>query len=186
MAVETGPPPQPSFIDSKGRIITPLIEREGGIPTGLRLPSSADMLNMSDAELHATLQRFGVSKPWPEMSDDAAQYVARMQSQTSEAMTDEEIAAETARITTPISQRGLRGLARRTQERWTTMEALDAVGDMSHELIRISEGDDSVCDNCLALAGTIGTIFEHEAVGLPGSQSCYGGDDCRCQLVLFK
>lgn len=186
MAVETGLRPQPSFIDSKGRINSPVIEREGGIPTGVQLPTAASMVNMDDAELHALLQRYGVAKPWQEMSDDAAQYVARMQSRTTPAMTEEEVNEEVARITTPISQRGLRGLARRTQERWTTMEALDAVGDMSHELIRISEGDDAVCDSCLALAGSIGTIFEHEAIGLPGSQSCDGGDDCRCTLVLFK
>ncbi|MCP4540168.1 MAG: hypothetical protein GY832_23770 [Chloroflexi bacterium] len=150
------------------------------------MPTAASLTSQDPAELHAILQRLGVEKPWQEMSDDAAQYVARMQDRLTPAMTDKEINAEAARITAPMSKRGLLGLARRTNERWTTMEALDAVGDMSHELIRISEGDENTCDSCLALAGSTGTIFEHQEVGLPGSASCDGGDMCRCELVLFK
>jgi len=196
------PKPPISFVDEQGRLQSPLISRPGGEPRSFDLPPAADMLGMSDADLDALARRFGLQRPWTEMQGDAADYVRRMSDRLrgSEA----EIAAEVQRITNPIrtdengdpvldaagnpvpNRRAYISAARRATERWSTAEALSIAGDPNHELIRISEGDDSVCDSCASLGGTIGTLSDHEAAGMPGAASCDGGDQCRCSLVLFK
>ncbi|MCP4640274.1 MAG: hypothetical protein GY851_07580 [bacterium] len=185
--IAAGERPRPTYVDEQGRIQSPVITRTpGGAPVGAGLPTAADMKGLDDDELSAILKRYGITKPWEEMQTDAAVYVKQM-SDRLRAGSEEEIHAEVERITGGMSdRRGMLSLARRTQQRTGMADALAASGEADPEFIRIEENDESSCDACIALAGTIGTLSEHEAVGLPGAATCYGGDLCRGQLVLFK
>lgn len=74
---------------------------------------------------------------------------------------------------------------RRVMREFAQIEALSGANVEKQELIRISEGDDNVCDSCDAKGGEVGTMAYHASIGLPGAASCYGGDMCRCELVLI-
>jgi hypothetical protein len=114
------------------------------------------------------------------MADNMA-YLSRMTRLGSDTP---EFQAELERLMDQNTRRGLIGAVRRTQERYTT--AMAVAGNEGQLLVRISEGDTHVCENCFDLEGATGTLAEHAAIGLPGSQSCRGGDYCRCQLVPVR
>jgi len=176
---EFGPLTKARTVDEDGRIMSPgLVRPDGVIPAARPMPSLAEMRSLSPEELLAELQYYGVVDPWPKLRNSAAAYVARM---TSLQPGSAAFAREVEGLIGTASKRGLLGLSRRTAERYTTMLAVG--GDPDAELIRISEGDEHVCDNCDALEGVVGTLAQHEALGLPGAQSCLGGDYCRCTLV---
>lgn len=170
------------IVDSDGRIQTPGIVRyDGFVPEERKIPDVNELKNLSRAELIAELQEYGVIESWDSIVADAEQYVARLSKiPAGSFMADLEV----TNIIGTYSKRGLLSLNRRTQERYTTMLAIG--GNPKQELIRISEGDEGVCENCVELDGVTGTLAQHRAVGLPGAQSCLGGDYCRCTLVRIS
>jgi len=162
------------------KLIAPDIGRDGAVPVAMPLPELTDMVALSDAELLSLLERFGVTDPAQQMLEDTRRYVSRLSRIPPGSPA---FATEVERLLSQDDRRGLLGMTRRVQERYTTLTALD--GEEGREMIRISEGDTHVCEDCATLEGFIGTYEEHAAVGLPGAQSCRGGDYCRCQLVLI-
>jgi hypothetical protein len=170
-------------IDEWGEFVAPTIERPTGtVPEIVPMPALADMVEMSDADLRATLARHGVFEPWPQYVAHVQKYVTQFSSMSSGSPEWQERVDALLDLTPRDDgrpSRALLGLARRTQERYTTMEAID--GNEKQLLCWISEGDDRVCAGCDLRAGDIGTIAEHEEQGLPGNMEC--GDNCRCQLV---
>jgi hypothetical protein len=161
-----------------GKILAADIDFAGPVPVAEPLPELAAMLNMSDGDLLATMHRLNLLEPIVDLRADTASYLTRM---SRLGVGTAEFEAELERLLDQNERRGLLGIVRRTQERYTTSMAVD--GDSNKELIRISEGDTHVCDVCAELEGATGTYAEHEAIGLPGAQSCLGGDYCRCQLM---
>jgi hypothetical protein len=172
----------PPRLDERGRILAAEINRDDVVPTPDPLPELASMLCLSKADLLDVLHRINaIDKPL-DLRADTQRYLSRFPRLAAD---PERFAAEMDRLLDATNERrALLGLARRTQERYTTIQAVD--GNPAQELIRISEGDDHVCDECAALEGAIGTYEEHAAIGLPGAQSCLGGDYCRCQLVPIR
>ena len=59
-------------------------------------------------------------------------------------------------------------------------------GDVNRQFTRLGEDDEKMCKNCIVLEGEEGTLAEHAALGLPGPASCYGGHNCRCELVVIE
>ena len=168
-------------IGPDGKIIAPNIGRVGPVPVVEPLPDIASLSYLADEELFALLSRFDVLDDLDAqriLAEDVANRLMRIPGGTGE------FEAQMDRLLESSARRVLVGMARRTQERWQTLEAID--GDFTAELIRVSEGDDHVCENCQALAGAIGTLADHESIGLPGTASCLGGDYCRCQLVRIS
>ena len=179
---EFGPLVKANQVDETGRIVTPGLNRPDGIvPEQRKIPDVNALKSLSRAELIAELQEYGVIDPWDDIIADAEQYVTRFSKFPPNSLLFD---LEVQNVLGTYSKRGLVGLNRRTHERYTTMIAIG--GDPARELIRISEGDENVCEQCRALEGTMGTLAEHRALGLPGSQSCLGGDYCRCTLMRIE
>lgn len=166
-----------TFVDERGRIITPTVRREDGRPVSVPLPNVNEINNMSNAQLRSLLERFGVAQAWPELHGQVSAYVARMSNIPPGTPGFE---AEVKRLTEGDDKRFLRQLARRTQETWTTARAAD--GNENQEFIRILDDHEHQCGPCIERAGAIGTYAEHVAIGLPGPASCDGGGWCRCEL----
>ena len=162
------------------KLVAPDIGRDGAVPVAQPLPELAAMISLSDADLLSLLHRFGVIDPPQQMIEDVRGYVGRMSRIPPGSPA---FAAEVERLLAQSERRGLIGMTRRAQERYTTLQALD--GSETKQMIRLSEGDTHVCEDCARLEGFMGTYEEQAAVGLPGAQSCRGGDYCRCQLIAI-
>lgn len=172
----------PPRLDADKRIVAPDIERDGAIPVSAPLPALSDMLSLSNADLLETLHRFDVLDKPLDLEADVRRYLSRFPRLAAD---PQAFADELSRLLDSQNERrALLGLTRRTQERYTTLMGVG--GDQAQLLIRISEGDSAVCSECVALEGAIGTYAEHAAIGLPGAQTCLGGDYCRCQLVPVR
>jgi hypothetical protein len=152
----------------------------GVVPELGPMPSPEGMSAMSNADLSELLRRHGVREPWDNLVAQGARYNNRFMNipPVGEAAIQERAAA----LYAPETTAGLRRLTRRTQERYTTAEAIN--GDPNAILVRVAELDDRTCSGCESLAGFEGTIAEHEAAGLPGQQEC--GGNCRCQNVRVE
>jgi len=170
--------PQPRYFDERGRLIAPGIERPGDMtPVATKLPDIAALKNLTPAELLEVSQRYGVYAPWRDLWAANAKYVEAF-SKIPAGTPD--FWSEVGRITDPEqSGRAALGLARSAQRNYNQLLATD--GDETQVLVRVGEGDDAMCGGCMGLEGTEGTMAEHEAIGLPGSQEC--GQNCRCQLM---
>ena len=179
MANEFGQPPRPPAKGAGNRIEAPTtaFDEVAGRFKVVPLPSADELLKLNNDELSAILKRFGVTKSWEQIYADNAGYVSRM---SNIPPNSEAFDAEVFRLTMSGEKRQLLGLARRTQENYTTNRV--STGDPNQEFIRILDSHDNNCDACIDLAGSIGTMAEHIAQGLPGAASCFGGDYCRCQL----
>ena len=169
-------------VDETGRLRSPGIARPDGlVPVGVKLPSVNDLLDLSIPELVDVLQRYGIVASWADAKARAAKVIADLNGIPSGPLFDARM-----RALTTDNQLALVGQARRTMERYTTVQAM--TGDENQEFIRLPEDYDEsrICDACYELAGTIGTMAQHEEVGLPGAASCLGGDLCRCTLVPIE
>ena len=173
---------QAVFADEKGRIQAPTLQRtKQGTVKVFKLPTAAQTLRMSDAELIGIMQRFSVFRAWSDYFTGSSTYVAQQARQLTPLLGTPEFDRQMANLARPEDRRHLIGSVRRVQETWTTQRILD--DNPNQEFIRVLDSHDNQCDACIARAGTIGSIEEHEAIGLPGASSCFGGDYCRCQLV---
>lgn len=173
-------PVNPGMLDEQGRFITAGLTREGGVPEQKILPSLDAMGQLSNAELQAVLDHYGVGQPWESLKSDMYQYVARMTEMTDKAA----IRAEVERLFDPqgpLARRHMLGMARRVDQTWSMLEA--AEGNPAAEFVWITEFDDRVCEGCEGNGGDIMTLAEWQAGGLPGPAVCYGGNSCRCDLV---
>jgi hypothetical protein len=170
--------PNPKYVDERGRIVAPGIERPGDMtPVGVKLPSIDALKDLTPAELLEVSQRYGVYAPWRELWTQNAAYVEQF-SRIPPGSVD--FWGEVSRITDErMGKRAALGLARSAQRNYNQLLATD--GDETQILVRVGEGDDAMCDGCRAAEGIEGTLAEHDAVGLPGSQEC--GHNCRCVLL---
>ena len=175
---EEGGAPEPRYLDERGRVIAPSIDRPGDMtPIGVKLPDIAALKDLTPDELLEVSQRYGVYAPWRDLWTANAAYVERF---SKIPPGSPEFLAEVQRITDPTeSKRAALGLARGAQRNYNQILATD--GDETQLMVRVGEGDDAMCDGCVELMGTEGTYAEHDAVGLPGSQQC--GQNCRCVLI---
>jgi hypothetical protein len=172
------PAPNPKYLDERGRIIAPGIDRPNDMtPVAVKLPSIASLSSLTDSELLAVAQRYGVYAPWRDMFAANAKYVEQF---SKIPVGSDRFWQEVNRITLPEeSSRAALGLARGAQRNYNQLLATD--GDESRVLARVGEGDDAMCDGCIEREGAEGTMAEHEAIGLPGTQEC--GGNCRCVLI---
>ena len=159
------------------RLISPGLT-SGATPQLARLPTIADMRNLSQSELLDVLEQYGVTEPWESMINDTRKYLQRM---TSIPPGSDRWNEELNSLISTESRRGVLNLARRTQERFSTLDSID--GNVNQELMWITVSDDNLCENCDERGGEIKSYSEWTQVGLPGAAVCLGGDQCRCELV---
>lgn len=177
--IDGGGPPTPKYLDERGRIVAPGIDRpDDRTPIGVKLPSIDALRDLTPDELLEVSQRYGVYAPWKDLFGQNARYVAQFS--TIPLGDADRFWQEVRRITDPEqSKRAALGLARAGQRNYNQLLATD--GDENQILVRVGEGDDAMCDGCMEAEGAEGTYAEHDAIGLPGSQQC--GQNCRCVLV---
>ncbi len=152
-------------------------------PELVRLPSIADMKNMTTGELADVMEYYGVTgKSFAQMQTESIGYVTRMTAYPPNSL---EWDNAINNLIDTQSKRGMLGMTRRISERWSTLDTID--GNINHEMVWITEGDDgSRCDQCAARAGELYTYKEWTVRGLPGSGVCDGGDMCRCELGAIE
>ena len=160
---------------------TPTLDWSNVTPEQVRLPSVAEMAEMTIEELNKVLNQLGLQQSWNEARADAQKYVSRMTSLQSGTPA---FKAEVDALIDIESRRGNLGLLRSSYRQFTTLHQLEGLDPATAEFDRMCEGDDMSCDRCLELAGFEGTMAEQAAVGLPGAASCAGGMSCRCDLIL--
>jgi hypothetical protein len=148
-------------------------------PEQVNLPSVAEIVNLDVAQRYKVLQQFGLQMSWDEARAEAAGYVARMSNITDRKTFD----AEVDKLVSVHTKRGLLGNLRNAYRQFTILDVMDGLDPRTAEFTRIVEGDEASCDSCLALAAEEGTMAYHTSIGLPGSASCEGGANCRCDLV---
>lgn len=149
-------------------------------PTRVKLPEISDLVNLPDYALHEGLQRFGFMDRWIDAEQAAAKYVERITRRT---WTKADLDAEIRRLATTDTTEGTRRLTKRCYHQYTLFTAIGNDDPSKVAFIRIGEGDDGQCDSCYSLQGEEGTMAYHQSIGMPGAQSCDGGDDCRCMLM---
>ena len=173
MGVEIGP---------DGVIVgEPEIAWDGPVPTVAPLPSVAEMRDLEPEELREVAERLGLVDDRESRRALAAEYVARVSRMT--AGDPAAFEREVARLADGFTRRSLLGIARGTMDRWVVAETLDLHG-ADTELVRIDEGDDDVCDECLERAGAVGTYAQHEALGR--REVCLGHPMCRCTWAAIR
>ena len=170
---------------SDNRLESPTLEpvNWGTPPKQVRFPSAEQLRAMDNKQLAKELERWGVVDAWPQMRASAAGYLQRM---TSLQPGSDTWNAELDKLVNKDSRRFLLGANRRVMREYGVLNSLDGRDAETAEFVRVSEGDEHVCDGCDPLAGMIGTMKEHAEAGLPGPRSCLGGDNCRCELVLVE
>ena len=171
------PIPEP-FVDPQNRFITPGLTHSDR-PEAFKMPTIAEMKGMVQtpegrAELERMLDHFGIGNSLNYLKGAASDYVQRMTTLTGQAFQD-----EVNNLISRESGRGLLGMSRRMHQQFAALRDID--GNVNQLMIRVTEGDDSMCENCEALGGEIRTYADW-AGDMPGSQSCLGGDNCRCTL----
>lgn len=164
-------------IDENGLLIAPTITRGSKEPFLSGLPTIDRLSALSVEQLGSTLSRFGIVENWESQRQEATGYLQRM---TKYPSGSRQFKNELERLLDMESKSGLTRAVRRAYHEYTLANT-----DSTGTLIRISEGDENTCDVCNDLGGEIGTIDHHRSIGLPGAQSCDGGDNCRCALVGY-
>jgi hypothetical protein len=146
------------------------------LPSVVPIPDPKELNGMEPAELREILARFGVMPSWTEEIARAMPLAQRAAGLT---YSNENV----DRILKEATDSSARDLAQRTKDVYRNyMVARITDGNEKQEMIRVSEGDDAVCDICAAKAGFIGTLAEQEEEGLIGTD-CLGKDRCRCMYM---
>lgn len=171
-------PSAPSGLDPRGVYISKTLTADAD-PKLIRLPDLKDIKNLSLKDLKDTLKHYGVTEAWESYEANAASYLARVSSIPPGPLFD----AELERILDVSSKRGALGMSRRAVQTWSTLEAID--GNVNQEMMWLNEDDDRTCEPCDQNGGEIHTYAEWVQIGLPGAQTCLGGDYCRCDLLVI-
>jgi hypothetical protein len=170
--------PGQRFVEGVG-FESPGIERGvDGRPRAVRLPSLAALAGLPPEVLLLLAQQYGITLPWSVVHAQSLGRAAEMATLPASIQAAGRIIDRHA----ATNARSALGLARNAQRRYQQAAALDGAGENA-QFIRISEGDEHVCDPCADLAGEIGTLEYHEEIGFPGAASCDGRDNCRCTLT---
>lgn len=143
-----------------------------------RIPTPAEISTLSTAELRLLAQRLGVSQAHVDRVTEA---VRRATSRLiganlpSDALV-KAVTEATDRAIRRELQAVTRDLIRQAQAREQGVEADSMLRWQSVQ-------DDRVCEDCEARHGSVQTLAEWEADGLPGSRNTICNGNCRCELV---
>ena len=160
-----------------GKLESPTISW-GDAPEQFQFPSMPDLLNASDSDLLSYLQRWGMVDTMAQRKSKAAAMVADLARRPKEAGKRRFKATVQGTMRRELLQDN-----RRMMREFIMLDTVNGVDIKKQKFVRMGENDDSTCEGCDPLIGFEGTLAEHEAQGMPGAASCYGGDACRCTLL---
>lgn len=166
----------PGYLDD-GRFITPGLKWDDE-PETRRLPTLDEMRDLSDAELLKVLSYYGITEPYAMLQTQSMDYVRRMMPMASDTEINRAFAELMAK-----ERRQLLGVTRRVSQQWSTLDAMQ--GNIQQEFIWLAEDDEATCDSCAPRSGEIDTWLGWKQRGMPGSETCRGGNLCRCDLLPF-
>jgi hypothetical protein len=185
---KAAPPPKGRHVDSKGRVVSPnIISPDDALqPIAEVMPNASQMRRMSKGQLWRRLRQHKIFRPWDDYVEGQAQYLERM---TKLRPGSEQFEDELNGITDLSSRKNLRMMTKTVSRRFNTAEAIG--GDLDQLLIRVTDteivnGQPTTCGPCFELAGATGNYAFHVGIGLPGVDSCDGGDECNCELVPIE
>jgi len=128
--------------------------------------------------LYENLLDFHAIRPIEHSIADATGYVARM---TNYPPGSTQFKSEVASLVDTNAKGRIKQMNRRAVER---IHAYREAGGMGKTLMVWQvEGGKNTCDYCLANAGQVETYDDWILLGLPGAETCAGGDRCRCHLA---
>ena len=140
----------------------------------------AFLSELSNAELYTVLVENGAMRPVDKLIADQMGYVSRM---TDLRPGDPRFAEEVAGLINQNSTTNIASMNRRAVEQIHAQREIN--GDVNTEMVWIVEGGASTCSYCLARAGMVKSYKEWQLVGMPGAETCKGGDRCRCHLAAL-
>jgi hypothetical protein len=159
------------------RLLTPGLKYDRGKPESSKLPDPRVLKKSDTAQLLEVMMRFNLAGTWQSIVTYNMQYAARLAT----IPPGPGIQMALDGILDTMSGRGLLGMTRRVWESSNTLEAIE--GDVSHELIWVSQDDQNSCSACLEAEGQIMSYMDWQLRGGPGEGTCLGGSMCRCTLV---
>jgi len=142
-------------------------------------PEIEDLKKLSLAQLNKITTSFGITSTWAELEQDVRDYIPRI---TRRKWTKQALQAEMQRLMDIEEQSGVRKFAKRAYREYGIVQAVSGAKSLAAvEWIWIVDGGDNTCDGCMEHAGQTGTIASFGT--RPGAQTCYGGEECQCQLI---
>jgi len=162
------------------RLVSPTIDYDN-LPTQFKFPTQNELVDLSDGELLGLLQRWGMVDTVEQRKVRAAEHVAKISQ-----MRDKKLTKTQLRTSVQAAmRRDLLGDNRKMMREFTTLEAAAGTDLETQQFVRMGENDEGTCEGCDPLIGQEGTLAYHASIGMPGPASCFGGDYCRCTLVLL-
>jgi hypothetical protein len=140
----------------------------------------AFMRELTNVELYETLLDYNAIRPFEQSVVSAQGYVARM---TNYKPGSPQFKEEVSKLIDVNSTRGIKSANRQAVSQIHTLGQID--GDATTPLVWIVEGGPGTCSYCRANAGEVDTYNGWIERGLPGADTCLGGDLCRCQLAAY-
>ncbi|MCK5610760.1 hypothetical protein KAR91_53295 [Candidatus Pacearchaeota archaeon] len=137
----------------------------------------AAIKNLSNKELYSVLNDAGALRSIEKHTADSMGYVSRM---TNYPKGSPQWKEAVANLTSAQSKSGLMSMNRRSVE--TLSVLAQTGGDSQAELTWLLDPTSSHCSYCPANAGLTMTYDEWLDFGLPGFETCKGGDRCNCHL----
>jgi hypothetical protein len=141
------------------------------------LAEFADLKALSNKELYTALNEVGALRSIEKQTADAMGYVSRM---TNYPKGSPQWKEAVANLTDAQSKSGLMSMNRRSVE--TLSVLAQTGGDLNAEMVWLLDPTSSHCSYCPANAGLVMTYSEWLDFGLPGIDTCKGGDRCNCHL----
>jgi hypothetical protein len=135
---------------------------------------------LSNTELYNLMVEAGAMRPIDKLITDQMGYVARM---TNLRPGDPQFTADVAALIDANSGTNMQAMNRRAVEQFYTQREIN--GNVNTEMVWIIEGGPNTCRYCQDRAGQVQTYAEWVAIGLPGADTCAGGDRCRCHLAAL-
>ena len=130
------------------------------------------------SELYTTLLESEAILPLEKRIADAVGYISRMTNYPPNSIQFKE---EVSSLIDVNSGRNLKRMNRRAVERVHSYR--DANGDGQTLMVWLVEGGPGTCSWCLENAGVVDTYEGWIQNGLPGAETCKGGDSCQCHLA---
>jgi hypothetical protein len=136
--------------------------------------------NMNNSVLYSELQKIGALQSFDKYTADAVGYVSRMTNHPPGSPQFKEAVADLVNMESTGAQQRMN---RRSIEALSVDRQTD--GNENALMCWVLDPTSNHCPYCPANAGEVMTLAQWREVGLPGSDTCKGGDRCNCHLYAI-
>lgn len=152
------------------------------VPLQAKFLSEFAFINeMSTAEAYESFRQIDALQQFDHVVTDQMGYVGRMTNyKKGSAQWKEEVAS----LTDSNSKAFQKKATRRSSERIYSWR--EAKGDVETLMVWVGEADKKACSYCKNNYGEVYSYADWLIIGLPGAETCAGGDYCRCHLAAIE